>query len=75
MEMGRAGVVSRRNEILWAGFAIFWERSAIRDGDPFHLVGVPFVVVGLYIVMGRFLVDAWRRPVPAAPAASRCAQS
>jgi hypothetical protein len=49
--------------LLWGGVAFFWETTAIRQDAPllFKLFGIPFVVLGVYLVVGRFFFDAWRR--------------
>ena len=49
--------------IMWAGFAVFWEAGVIRSGAPLfmRLWGIPFLLVGAYVVAGRFVVDAWHR--------------
>ena len=48
--------------LLWCGFAISMERSALADAPLlFKLWGGLFVLVGLYVVCGRFIVDARQR--------------
>ena len=53
--------------IVWCGFAVFWEVMAstaavVANGragaTAFPLFGVPFVLIGLYFVFGRFIFEA-----------------
>jgi hypothetical protein len=64
------GVVFRSSDLflipfslLWCGFAVFWEASVVARNAPllFQLWGIPFVLVGLYMVFGRFMVEAYQR--------------
>ena len=44
--------------LVWGGFALFWNVSAWTTADlSFNLFGLPFLIVGLYVIFGRFLVD------------------
>lgn len=66
---GQGLVLTPRDGILipfslfWGGFSIFWEATALQSKAPFPfaLFGLPFVAVGLFLIFGRFIVDAWLR--------------
>lgn len=47
--------------ILWCGFAIFWVIAASKGSIFFALFGIPFVIIGLIFVFGRFIIDAKQR--------------
>ncbi len=49
--------------ILWSGFIIFWLYSAYTSGAPlvFLLFGIPFALIGVYLLFGRFFYDAKQR--------------
>jgi len=57
--------------LLWGGFAIFWEAgvsgfwtSGSRMNEPwtFGMIwGIPFVLVGQYLIWGRFIYAAWKK--------------
>jgi Bacterial PH domain len=49
--------------LLWGGFVVFWEFTAVSNKAPFFfaLWGVPFLLAGCYFVFGRFIADARQR--------------
>lgn len=46
--------------LLWGGFAFFWNATVWFTNAPifFRLWGLPFLLVGIYLIVGRFFVDA-----------------
>ena len=48
---------------LWGGFALFWNVSVWATDAPlsFKLFGLPFLIIGAYMVLGRFFVELWMR--------------
>jgi hypothetical protein len=72
----KQGVAFRRSDLLavpfslmWGGFAIFWNygvwtdfpNTGTADDWLFKLWGLPFLAIGIYVIVGRFFYDAWVR--------------
>ncbi|KPF91317.1 hypothetical protein IP87_21080 [beta proteobacterium AAP121] len=49
--------------LFFAGFSVFWMHGAAQSGASlsFILFGLPFVLVGVYLVIARFFVEAKQR--------------
>lgn len=49
--------------LFWCGFIYFWLHSALHSRAPlwFILFATPFVLVGIYLLFGRLLWEAWER--------------
>jgi len=45
--------------VMWGGIAIFWEFDALKSNDQLFVIwGIPFVLIGLYVIFGRFFYDS-----------------
>lgn len=47
--------------LFFLGFSIFWMWGASQGSTFFALFGIPFLLVGLYMAIGRFFFDSMRK--------------
>ena len=47
--------------ILWLSFSVFWVYMASEANIIFALFGTPFILVGVYLLIGRYFYDALSR--------------
>lgn len=49
--------------LFWAAFSVFWEHGVLSSHAPLFMAlwGVPFLLFGVYFVVGRFFLDSCQR--------------
>jgi hypothetical protein len=49
--------------LIWCGFVCFWETAVVSSHAPLimKLWGIPFILLGIHLLIGRFFVDALSR--------------
>jgi hypothetical protein len=47
--------------ILWLSFSVFWVYMASEANIIFALFGTPFILIGIYLLIGRYFFDALSR--------------
>ena len=48
--------------LAWLGFVLFWQHNMLKLNGGFpSFFGIPFICIGLYVLVGRFFGDALRR--------------
>ena len=64
----KGNIITRRETILLpfsimvCAFSLFWEYMAIQSGQPFIMLwGLPFVCIGIYMLIGRYIQAAFLR--------------
>jgi len=64
----KQGIVFRTSDsfiipfsLFWLGFAIIWTLMAAQGSWVFALFGIPFVIMGLNFVFGRFIIEKKQR--------------
>lgn len=53
--------------LLWCGFIVFWLSEAVSEGAPwfFAVIGSAFALMGIHLLVGRFLVKRHRKQTEA----------
>ncbi|MER3328065.1 MAG: hypothetical protein RIF34_00700 [Candidatus Kapaibacterium sp.] len=47
--------------VLWLSFSLFWTYMAMDANIFFAMFGIPFILVGIHLLFGRFIFDALSR--------------
>ena len=47
--------------LIWGSFAVLWTLGAALSAGCFGLFGIPFALFAMYLMFGRFWVDAYLR--------------